>query len=1146
LAKQFHSRFKPAQRLTLLSAVDSRLSTEILSLHKISGPVIHPLLNLFLNHPLQPEVLAALRQLGASLHWKGTLPSALALHVAAVESATEVPQLILLNEYDEVQAFHSDLENAFGEKEYEFYRKNILFFPPPDKAGAGTGTPDPNHVLMRTEVLKRLGSGQRRIIIVAPVSALADRVVSQQFLTENTFRLKQGEMVDLDFVADFLLEEEFERVDFVAEPGQFAIRGGIVDVFSFSNDYPYRIQFIGDEIDSIRSFDPATQLSKERVDHITIVPDLHRNGTAVARQSLFDFLPPSAILWCQNPGFAIDQLEHLHAGRKATGALVAVNDFTGADLKEAFQQFRVIDCGSAPFFPDSVEIAAEQAPQPAFNKKFDLLSADLRQWHDKGYTNYILSDNPKQIERLRNIFDDISRGNVPVHYTTALPSLHHGFIDHHLKLVCYTDHQIFERYRKTGLQEGYKRREAITIKELLSLEPGDYITHIDHGIGRFGGLETIDNNGRQQETVRLIYRNNDVVYVSIHSLHRIARYTGSEGKVPELDKLGSGAWKRLKEKTKSKVKDIARDLIRLYARRLAAKGFAFAPDTYLQHELEASFIFEDTPDQIRATADVKEDMEKGYPMDRLICGDVGFGKTEVAIRAAFKAVTDSKQVAVLVPTTILALQHYHTFRSRLKDFPVTIDYINRFRSAKDQKETLKKLEAGKLDIIIGTHRLVGSDVKFKDLGLLIVDEEQKFGVSVKEKLKQLRVNVDTLTLTATPIPRTLQFSLMGARDLSVISTPPPNRHPVQTQLRGFSEELIREAIQQELNRGGQVFFLHNRIQSINEMAAMVERVVPGVSVAVGHGQMEGEKLEQVMMDFIEGNYDVLVSTSIIESGLDIPNANTIIISDAHMYGLSDLHQLRGRVGRSNKKAYCYLITPPLTVLTPEARKRLKAIEEFSDLGSGFNIAMRDLDIRGAGNILGAEQSGFIADIGYEMYQKILKEAMQELRMAEFPELADHSPEKRWKPGKECQIETDLEILLPPDYVEASGERLLLYRELDELDDEEALQAFAGRLSDRFGPMPAEAEALLQTIRLRWLAASLGFEKIVLKNNRFNGQFPENQMHPFYQSEGFGSILEFVKNHPRRCLLKEHNGKLNLIFPEVFSVQQALEVLGRIV
>lgn len=1116
--------------------------------------VQHPLARRFLDHPLHAAVLQHLQEIPTAIHWKGITASALALHIASISNHTGAPQVIITNDHEEATALHADLENALGEQEYEFYKKSVLFFPSPYKKGSNQSAIDNNHVRMRTEVLKRLGSEVRKIMIVTYVAAISDKVITHHFLKENTFRLKRGEQVDLDFVTDFLIEYSFERVDFVAEPGQFAVRGGIVDVFSFSNDFPYRIEFFGDEVESIRSFDPVNQLSKDKVDHITIVPNLQLRSQEEQRVSLLEFLPEKAVIWIQDLQFACDSLDQL---RKGPVRLAGQDDedastvkeperIEGEDLARYLPDYRTIGFGSSPHMAHAVVLESNQVHQPAFNKKFSLLRDDLRKWEAEGYLNYVISDNPKQIERLKNIFSDISPEGEALDFISATPSLHQGFIDHDLKVVCYTDHQIFERYRKTALQDGYNRREALTIKELFNLQPGDYVTHIDHGIGRFDGLESIENNGKMQEAMRLIYRNNDIVYVSIHSLHRIARYTGKEGTVPTLDRLGSGVWKKLKEKTKSRVKDIARDLIKLYAKRMASQGFAFSPDTYLQHELEASFIFEDTPDQIRATADLKEDMEKVFPMDRLICGDVGFGKTEVAIRAAFKAVSDSKQVAVLVPTTILALQHYHTFKGRLKDFPVTVDYINRFRNAKDQKATLQKLADGKLDIIIGTHRLVGKDVKFKDLGLLIVDEEQKFGVSVKEKLKQLRVNVDTLTLTATPIPRTLQFSLMGARDLSVISTPPPNRYPVHTELRGFSEELIRDAIQHELVRGGQVFYLHNRIQNIGDVAAMIQRLVPGVSIGVGHGQMDGEKLEEVMMGFIEGNFDVLVSTSIIESGLDIPNANTIIISDAHMYGLSDLHQLRGRVGRSNKKAYCYLITPPLAVVTPEARKRLRAIEEFSDLGSGFNIAMRDLDIRGAGNILGAEQSGFIADIGYEMYQKILFEAMEELRISEFPEMAAHSPEKQWKPRSECQIETDLEILLPAEYVESTAERLLLYRELDEMEEETALKMFQSRLIDRFGPMPEPAEALVSTIRLRWLAARIGFEKIILKNNRLSGYFPENQMHPFYQSDGFGTILEYVKNHPRRCLLREKNGKLSLIFPEVATVIHALEVLGRVV
>lgn len=1113
--------------------------------------VRHPLASAFFDHPLHNAVLEKLSETpSAPVYWKGIVASALSLHISSIEQLTGEPQLIVTNDEVEALALHSDLENILGEREYEFYRKSMLFFPSPYNSKARTAILDNNNVLMRTEVLKRLGSEQRRIIIVTHAAALSDYVITKNFLQQNTFRLRTGEQVDLDFVTDFLIEYSFERVDFVAEPGQFALRGGIVDVFSFSNDYPYRIEFMGDEVASIRPFDPVNQLSRDKVSHITIVPNLQLRSDSQVRQPFFDFLMPKTIVWIQNPEFVADVLEKLSVSR-----IVQEDSFddeikdlpeklSGKQLKHFLSTFRCILLNGGTE-PHDNYFESDQAPQPVFNKKFDLLSRDLRHWEQKGYRCFILSDNPRQIERLQNIFSDINAENEQLNYTTAMPSLHQGFTDHHLKIVCYTDHQIFERYRKTSLDDGYKRREALTIKELLTLQPGDFVTHIDHGIGRFDGLETIENNGRSQEAVRLIYRNNDIVYVSVHALHRIARYTGKDGAVPTLDRLGSGAWKRIKEKAKSKVKDIARDLIKLYAKRLASKGFAFSPDTYLQHELEASFIYEDTPDQVKATSDVKHDMERSFPMDRLICGDVGFGKTEVAIRAAFKAVADSRQVAILVPTTVLALQHFHTFRERLKELPATVDYLNRFRSIRDQQEILRKLKDGTLDIIIGTHRLVGNDVKFKNLGLLIIDEEQKFGVAVKEKIKKLRINIDTLTLTATPIPRTLQFSLMGARDLSVISTPPPNRYPVQTFLRGYSEDLIRDAIHNELSRGGQVFFLHNRIQNINEIADVVERLVPGVSVAVGHGQLEGEKLEKVMLGFIEGNFDVLVSTSIVESGLDIPNANTIIINDAHMYGLSDLHQLRGRVGRSNKKAFCYLITPPLSVLTPEARKRLKAIEDFSDLGSGFSIAMRDLDIRGAGNILGAEQSGFISDIGYEMYQKILKEAMHELRISEFPEMADHSPEKQWKPGAECHIETDMEILLPVDYVESSSERLLLYRELDELQDENALVSFKERLSDRFGPLPEPAEELIRTIRLRWIAARLGFEKIVLRNNRFSGYFPESQLHPFYQSERFGSVLDYVKNHPKRCILKEKNQKLNLVIDGISNIDEALIALGNI-
>jgi transcription-repair coupling factor (superfamily II helicase) len=785
----------------------------------------------------------------------------------------------------------------------------------------------------------------------------------------------------------------------------------------------------------------------------------------------------------------------------------------------------------------------ETSPQPSFNKNFDLLVRKLAENTRNGIQNFILSDNPRQTERIYTIFEDLKQSRQQLEdfsFSTLNISLHEGFLDEGLKLALYTDHQIFERYHKFHLKDSHSSREAITLKELYHLSPGDYVTHIDHGIGRFDGLEKIDVNGRQQEAIRIIYQNNDLLYVSIHSLHRIAKYVGKDGAEPRMDRLGSGAWNRLKNKTKNRVKDIAKELIELYAKRKTSEGFSFSPDTYLQTELEASFIYEDTPDQEKSTGDVKSDMEKSWPMDRLICGDVGFGKTEIAIRAAFKAVTDGKQVAVLVPTTILALQHYKTFGDRLKDFPVTVDYLNRFKSAKKQKETLKRLVEGSLDILIGTHRLISQDVKFKDLGLMIIDEEQKFGVGAKEKLKKMRVNVDSLTLTATPIPRTLQFSLMGARDLSIINTPPPNRYPIQTELRVFGEEVIREAILYEVNRGGQVFFVHNRIQNIHEVEGMIKKFIPGVTIGVAHGQMDGDHLESIMLDFIDGVYDILVSTAIIESGLDIPNANTIIINDAHHFGLSDLHQLRGRVGRSNKKAFCYLLAPPASLLTQEARKRLRAIEEFSDLGSGFNIAMRDLDIRGAGNILGAEQSGFISDIGFEMYHKILDEALQELKETEFKELFHE--EKSQDYVKDCQIETDLEILIPGDYISNTTERLIVYKELDSIESEELLQKFQQKLVDRFGKVPRQTLELIDTIRLRWLAKKVGFEKIVLKNERLICYFVSNPQSEYYQSGAFSAILSYVQKNPSICRMKETESRLSLTFRNVRYVGDAIRTL----
>ena len=928
------------------------------------------------------------------IHLNGLAGSSVSLVTAALFESNPVVHLVILSEKESAVYFCNDLENLLGEAETAFHKKRVLLFPTSYKRPYEIEKTDNSNVLMRTEVLKRLSTRAKNTVVVTWPEALSEKVVTKNYLEKSTLHLKCNEPVDLDFVYDMLDEYGFGRVDFVAEPGQMAIRGGIIDVFSFTNDYPFRIEFSDEIVASIRSFDPATQLSIDKLDHITIVPNVQDRVLHEKRESFLEFIPGKSILWFQDMAFAVDLIEKEY--QKAKTAFEQLDGlvehlgpeelFTGKEsVIHGIGEFPVIEFGRHHALTADASFDFDIVPQPSFNKNFDLLLDNLRENAENGIRNLLLADSPQQVERIYSIIDDLlkNRGLNPedINYASINLSLHEGFIDRGTKLACYTDHQIFERYHKFRLRESFSGKQAITLKELYDLKPGDYVTHIDHGVGRYDGLEKIENNGKMQEAIRIIYANDDLLYVSIHSLHRICKYSGKEGHIPSLDRLGSNSWNKLKAKTKAKVKDIAKDLIKLYAERRAGKGFGFAPDTYLQHELEASFIYEDTPDQVKSTSDVKQDMEQDFPMDRLICGDVGFGKTEIAIRAAFKAVNDSKQVAVLVPTTILALQHYKTFSERLREMPCRVDYINRFKSPQQQKKTLAELQEGKIDVLIGTHRLLSADVKFKDLGLMIVDEEQKFGVAAKEKLKQMKVNVDTLTLTATPIPRTLQFSLMGARDLSIINTPPPNRYPIQTELHAFNEEVIRDAVSYELSRGGQVFFVNNRIQNIQEIAGVVQKLVPDARIAVGHGQMDGMKLEKIMADFVEGEYDVLVSTTIVESGLDIPNANTIIINDAHHYGLSDLHQLRGRVGRTNRKAFCYLLAPPLSTLTDEARKRLKAIEEFSEIGSGFNIAMRDLDIRGAGNILGAEQSGFITEIGFEMYQKILDEAMQELKLS---------------------------------------------------------------------------------------------------------------------------------------------------------------------
>ena len=1062
--------------------------------------------------------------------------------------------LLVLADKEEAAYFLNDLENVLGEQ-------NVLFFPASYRMPYEHEEIDNSNILLRAEVLNKINTGKKHICIVTYPEALTEKVVTKTHLTKNTLALKQGEKISIDFISDVLIDYDFNRVDYVVEPGQYSVRGGIVDIFSFSNDNPYRVEFLGNEVDSIRSFDPTSQLSLQKVAYCNIIPNVQTKLLQESRQTFFEFIPENSVIWFKHFQLTVDRIEKAFAQAETSFSKLdsVVVQLPPNELyihKDVFTKqilgFPVVEFGNHFSLAPTKIITYNFSPQPSFNKNFTFLNDNFKSNLRNGLSNVIFSDTSKQIERLYKIFEDIApkKPEELEIFTPILLSIHEGFIDNELKIACYTDHQIFDRYHRFRLKSSFnKKNEALTLKELKGLNPGDYVTHIDYGVGRYGGLETIEVNGKTQETIRLVYKDYDVVNISIHSLHRIAKYSGKEGAEPKINKLGSNAWATLKQKTKKKVKEIAYDLIQLYAKRKALKGFQFSPDNYMQNELEASFIYEDTPDQIKSTADVKKDMESEWPMDRLVCGDVGFGKTEVAIRAAFKAVCDSKQVAILVPTTILALQHYKTFRDRLKDLPCNVDYINRYKSAKDQKETLEKVEKGEVDILIGTHGIVGKGVKFKDLGLIIIDEEQKFGVAVKDKLKTFKTNVDTLTLTATPIPRTLQFSMMGARDLSVINTPPPNRYPVQTELHTFNEEIIRDAVSFEISRGGQVFFVHNRVQNIMEIAGMIQRLCPDAKVAIGHGQLEGDKLEQVMMDFVEGEYDVLVATTIIEAGLDISNANTIIINQAHMFGLSDLHQMRGRVGRSNKKAFCYLLTTPVSLLTPEARKRLKAIEEFSDLGSGFNIAMRDLDIRGAGNLLGGEQSGFINEIGFEMYQKILDEAIMELR-SEHEELRDtnvggsqkYTQKQHSQYISDCAIDTDMEILIPDNYVNNITERLNLYRELDDSNTEEQLLKFETSLRDRFGPVPEQAIELIHTIRLRWLAMEIGFEKLLLKNNRMVGYFIPNQNSPYYQSENFTKVLKFVQQNAKLCKMKETNGKLTLSFENIKSIDDATVAL----
>lgn len=1062
--------------------------------------------------------------------------------------------VFILNDLEEAGYFYHDMVQANGDAD-------ILFFPSSYRRAIKYGQKDAANEILRTEVLSRL-ERQELVAVVTYPEALAEKVVSRNQLFESTLTLKVGQQEDTGKLMEKLSGCGFEHVDYVYEPGQFALRGSILDVYSFASEYPYRIDFFGDEIDSIRTFEVETQLSKEKKDSVSIVPEL--SASESSEICFLDFVSKEAILWVKDLLWVRERIQSVHDETVSPQALKAYEGeeqtellelpkklIDGAEFTVRALEFFRIDFGHKAVGTPEARLIFETSVQPIFHKNFDLVSSSFTDFLQRGYRLYICSDSAKQTERLKDIFQE--RGD-QITFEPVDRTLHEGFVDHTLRMCIFTDHQIFDRFHKYNLRSDKARsgKVALSLKELNTFEPGDYVVHIDHGIGRFAGLVRIPNGNTTQEVIKLVYQNDDVVFVSIHSLHKISKYKGKEGEQPRISKLGTGAWEKIKERTKTKIKDIARDLIKLYSQRKQEKGFKYSPDSFLQHELEASFLYEDTPDQLKATQEVKADMESDKPMDRLVCGDVGFGKTEVAIRAAFKAVADNKQVAVLVPTTVLAFQHYQTFKKRLEGMPCKVEYLSRARTAKDTSRILKELADGSINILIGTHKIIGKSVKFKDLGLLIIDEEQKFGVSVKEKLRQIKVNVDTLTMTATPIPRTLQFSLMGARDLSVIQTPPPNRYPIQTEVHTFNEEIITEAINFEMSRNGQVFFVNNRIQNLAELKAMIQRNIPDCRVCIGHGQMQPEELEKIIFDFVNYDYDVLLATTIIESGIDIPNANTIIINQAQNFGLSDLHQMRGRVGRSNKKAFCYLLAPPLSSLTPEAKRRLQAIENFSDLGSGIHIAMQDLDIRGAGNMLGAEQSGFIADLGYETYQKILNEAVTELKNEEFADLyADEIKAGEEKISgeefvDECTVESDLELLFPNEYIPSSSERMLLYRELDKLELDKDVEAFRARLLDRFGKIPPEGEELLRIVPLRRLAKRLGVEKVVLKAQRMTLFFVSNLDSPYYQSIAFGKIISYMSKNPRYCNLREQNGRRSMVVSKVTNVKDAVSILQEIV
>ena len=1085
------------------------------------------LIALYRDHPVPNRLLeAAKAEERPALGVRTACRSHTALLAAATHAKLPVPQVLIAGNKEEAAYLQNDLAKLLPDTACYFY-------PASYRRPYEVEQTDNANVLLRSEVLNHLSSRRKPPLLITYPEALFEKVVTKRELERNTLKLKTGDKISLDFLNETLFEYQFERVDFVTGAGQFSVRGGIVDVFSFSKEHPYRIEFFDEEIESIRYFDIETQLTLGTAKKMSIIPNVENKTIIEKRDSFLNYLDKNSIIWMDTPSVVCKKLDDLmERANESYGALSNTLQHatpeelftTGDAFKRKVLDFTRVEYGLPEW--SNEEVPCKAVPQPAFNKDFNRLAEALMSHNELGWKVVLMCANQKQEKRLASIFEDLG---VEPKYQTAHNALHEGFEDPDLKIALYTDHQIFDRYQRFTIKNGQEKRQTITLQELNALQFGDYVTHVDHGIGKFGGLQKINNNGNIQEAIKLVYRDSDILYVSIHALHKISKYNGKDGTAPALNKLGSPAWQNLKKKTKAKVKKIAYDLIQLYAKRREAKGFQCAPDGFLQHELEASFMYEDTPDQLSATEAVKKDMESDIPMDRLVCGDVGFGKTEIAIRAAFKAVANGKQVAVLVPTTILAFQHWKTFNKRLAGFPVQVGYINRFRTAKQQKETLEQLKSGKLDIIIGTHKLVSKSVEFKDLGLLIVDEEQKFGVSVKDKIKTIKVNVDTLTLTATPIPRTLQFSLMAARDLSVMTTPPPNRQPIETELIGFNEESIRDAISYEIQRGGQVFFINNRISNIQEVAGMVQRLVPDAKIGIGHGQMEGKKLEGIMLDFMEGKYDVLVATSIIESGLDVPNANTIIINNANHFGMSDLHQMRGRVGRSNKKAFCKLITPPLSSLTDEARKRLRALEQFTDLGSGFKIAMKDLEIRGAGDLLGGEQSGFISDMGFDTYQKILAEAVKELKEKEFKHLYE---QKEGHSGEDfvedTALDTDLTLMIPDDYINNIEERLKLYQELSDVTDKAGLAAFRAALEDRFGPIPEVVEQLLISVMIKWAARRIGFSRIVIKAGKFIGYFPGDQGHPYFQSPAFTNVLKFLQENPRRAQMKQKEKKLSLV------------------